>query len=130
MATRNGRTLVVTLMGIHESSEWAARKLLDWGFANDGKVAPIGQLVPPLPEGSTPSASGTPEASADPSASTSSSAPSDRSAASDVTARAPAGVSTAMLGGAGLVAVAVAGASLVGARLRRRDGHDRPEDSP
>jgi serine-type D-Ala-D-Ala carboxypeptidase (penicillin-binding protein 5/6) len=46
-ATRKGRTLLVTLMGIHESSETAARKLLQWGFANADAVTPIGTLVEP-----------------------------------------------------------------------------------
>jgi len=50
-ATRNGHTLVVTLLqgkhGIHRD----AIKLLDWGFAADGKVEPVGQLVDPLPPG-------------------------------------------------------------------------------
>jgi D-alanyl-D-alanine carboxypeptidase (penicillin-binding protein 5/6) len=126
MATRNGTTLIVSLMGIHESSEWAARKLLDWGFANHDKVASIGTLVDPLPEASsTPSSAsaepavpaGTPAASASASA---------RSSASNVTARAPSSISTAMLGGAGLVAVAVGSASLLAARLRRRDTSATP----
>jgi D-alanyl-D-alanine carboxypeptidase (penicillin-binding protein 5/6) len=46
-ATRHGRTLLVTLMGIHESSEAAAKKLLTWGFANADKVTPLGTLVDP-----------------------------------------------------------------------------------
>ncbi len=46
-AQRGGVTLVVSLMGIHEWSEFAAKKLLDWGFANHDKVTPIGTLVDP-----------------------------------------------------------------------------------
>lgn len=46
-ATRGGRTLLVTLMGIRESSEEAAKKLLKWGFANADRVTPIGALVEP-----------------------------------------------------------------------------------
>ncbi len=42
---RNGTNLIVSLMGIHESSESAASKLLDWGFANHDQVTPIGTLV-------------------------------------------------------------------------------------
>lgn len=52
-AERHGRRLIVTLMGIRESSEWAAKKLLRWGFANADTVTPVGQLVEPgspLPE--------------------------------------------------------------------------------
>lgn len=47
-AERGGRTLIVVLMGINERSEVAAKKLLDWGFANASKVTPVGQLVDPL----------------------------------------------------------------------------------
>lgn len=47
-AERDGTTLIVSLMGIKELSADAARKLLDWGFANADKVTPIGTLVPPL----------------------------------------------------------------------------------
>lgn len=46
-ATRNGHTLVVALMGIHEASETAAKKLLTWGFHNSDKVTPVGRLVEP-----------------------------------------------------------------------------------
>lgn len=50
-ATRNGHSLVVTLMQIGESSETAAKALLTWGFRNEPHVAPVGQLVNPvLPE--------------------------------------------------------------------------------
>ena len=47
MARRGDRTVLVTLMGIHEPSADAARKLLSWGFAADGKVTPVGTLVQP-----------------------------------------------------------------------------------
>jgi D-alanyl-D-alanine carboxypeptidase (penicillin-binding protein 5/6) len=46
-ATRGGRTLIVTLMGIRESSEEAAKKLLKWGFANGDQVTPLGTLLEP-----------------------------------------------------------------------------------
>ena len=49
-AERNGRTLIVTLMGIHESSAGAARKALKWGFHNQRKVTAVGVLVNPLTE--------------------------------------------------------------------------------
>ena len=48
-ATRRGRTLIVSLMGIKESSEAAAKKLLSWGFANADRVDSIGVLVEPGP---------------------------------------------------------------------------------
>ena len=43
-AQRDGRTLIVSLMGVKERSEVAARKLLDWGFANAGQITPVGML--------------------------------------------------------------------------------------
>ncbi len=46
-ASRNGHTLIIALM--HSPSLWQpATKLLDWGFAADGKVAPVGTLVDSL----------------------------------------------------------------------------------
>ena len=47
-AERDGRTLIVTLMGIREPSDEAARKLLNWGFKNRDRIVPIGELVEPL----------------------------------------------------------------------------------
>ena len=49
-ASRGGHTIVVTLFQIHEPTETAARSLLNWGFANTGKVTPVGTLVEPLEE--------------------------------------------------------------------------------
>jgi D-alanyl-D-alanine carboxypeptidase (penicillin-binding protein 5/6) len=52
-ATRKGRTLIVTLMGIEEPTESAAKRLLSWGFKNADRVEPVGVLVErgsPLPE--------------------------------------------------------------------------------
>lgn len=46
-AERRGRTLIVALMGINESTEDAATKLLSWGFKNADKVDPVGSLVDP-----------------------------------------------------------------------------------
>jgi D-alanyl-D-alanine carboxypeptidase (penicillin-binding protein 5/6) len=62
-ATRGGHTLVVTLFQIHEPTETAARALLDWGFANRSKVAPVGTLVAPV-EASSPGSTAQATASA------------------------------------------------------------------
>jgi D-alanyl-D-alanine carboxypeptidase (penicillin-binding protein 5/6) len=47
-ARRDGRTLVVTVMNPQAGGRFAvyeeARKLLDWGFRADGRVAPVGSL--------------------------------------------------------------------------------------
>ena len=49
-ARRNGRTLVVTILHCKPLTEMTyAARLLDWGFAEDGKVRPVGTLVGPLP---------------------------------------------------------------------------------
>jgi D-alanyl-D-alanine carboxypeptidase (penicillin-binding protein 5/6) len=49
MARRNGVTLIVTLLHCPALTEVTyAKSLLNWGFALDGKVKPIGTLVPPL----------------------------------------------------------------------------------
>lgn len=48
-AERDGRTMLVTLMGAGRGRVVPdAQALLDWGFANAGKVAPVGTLVEPL----------------------------------------------------------------------------------
>jgi D-alanyl-D-alanine carboxypeptidase (penicillin-binding protein 5/6) len=48
-AERDGRTILVTLMGAPRGTVFpGAERLLDWGFANIGKVAPVGQLVDPV----------------------------------------------------------------------------------
>jgi D-alanyl-D-alanine carboxypeptidase (penicillin-binding protein 5/6) len=46
-ATRGGRTLVVTQMGSVTGSWKPTAALLDWGFANAGRVRPVGRLVSP-----------------------------------------------------------------------------------
>jgi D-alanyl-D-alanine carboxypeptidase (penicillin-binding protein 5/6) len=49
MARRNGVTLIVTVLHCTPLQEIAAgERLLDWGFAMNGKVRPVGELVPPL----------------------------------------------------------------------------------
>jgi serine-type D-Ala-D-Ala carboxypeptidase (penicillin-binding protein 5/6) len=50
IAKRNGVTLIVTLLHCPALTEiTSAEKLLNWGFAEDGKVTPVGTLVSPLP---------------------------------------------------------------------------------
>lgn len=64
-AERDGRTLIVTLMGIREPSDEAARKLLNWGFKNRDRIIPIGELVEPLSEQTTMATSTVTEATPD-----------------------------------------------------------------
>jgi serine-type D-Ala-D-Ala carboxypeptidase (penicillin-binding protein 5/6) len=50
LADRNGVTLIVTELHCTSLQEiTSGEKLLNWGFAMDGKVRPVGTLVPPLP---------------------------------------------------------------------------------
>jgi serine-type D-Ala-D-Ala carboxypeptidase (penicillin-binding protein 5/6) len=54
LARRNGVTLIVTVLHCTPLMEiTAGEKLLSWGFAEDGKVAPVGTLVAPLPSAAT-----------------------------------------------------------------------------
>jgi D-alanyl-D-alanine carboxypeptidase (penicillin-binding protein 5/6) len=49
-AQRNGHTLIVTILHSRPLAEMVyAARLLNWGFAMDGKVRPVGMLVRPLP---------------------------------------------------------------------------------
>jgi serine-type D-Ala-D-Ala carboxypeptidase (penicillin-binding protein 5/6) len=49
-ARRHGHTLIVTILHCKPLTEMTyAAKLLNWGFAMDGKVKPVGDLVRPLP---------------------------------------------------------------------------------
>ncbi|WP_086827404.1 D-alanyl-D-alanine carboxypeptidase family protein [Streptomyces sp. NRRL B-24572] len=60
VAERNGRVLLVTVMNPSSKESHAvyreAARLLDWGFAASGKVTPVGELVPPRSERTTPTA--------------------------------------------------------------------------
>jgi serine-type D-Ala-D-Ala carboxypeptidase (penicillin-binding protein 5/6) len=50
LARRNGVTLIVTIMHCTALQEiTSAVKLLNWGFAMNGRVTPVGTLVNPLP---------------------------------------------------------------------------------
>lgn len=46
-ATRGGRSLIVAQMGSVTGAWQPTAALLDWGFANANKVAPVGRLVDP-----------------------------------------------------------------------------------
>jgi len=49
LARRNGVTLIATVLHCTSLQEiTSAEKLLDWGFAMNGKVRPVGELVSPL----------------------------------------------------------------------------------
>ena len=65
MARRNGVTLIVTILHCTPLTEVSyASKLLNWGFAQDGRARPIGTLVSPIAAApATPAASPKPMAS-------------------------------------------------------------------
>lgn len=44
-AERDGHTLVAALFGIEGNTEATSKQLLDWGFANVGKVTPTGKMA-------------------------------------------------------------------------------------
>ena len=59
MARRHGVTLIVSVLHCTALQEiTAGEKLLSWGFAMDGKVRPVGQLVRPLSANLTASQNG------------------------------------------------------------------------
>src|ERR1700722_3203466 len=68
MPPRHGVTLIVPLLPCPALTEiTAAEKLLDWGFAADGKVSPVGTLVgPQQPPAASPTASASATAAAAP----------------------------------------------------------------
>jgi serine-type D-Ala-D-Ala carboxypeptidase (penicillin-binding protein 5/6) len=50
LARRNGVTLIVTVLHCTSLQEiTSGEQLLNWGFAMDGRIRPVGELVPPLP---------------------------------------------------------------------------------
>ena len=55
-ATRGGHTIIVTLMHANPNFWPQAKQLLDWGFAADGKVVPVGTLVAPVDPNARPAA--------------------------------------------------------------------------
>jgi D-alanyl-D-alanine carboxypeptidase (penicillin-binding protein 5/6) len=67
LARRNGVTLIVTVLHCTSLQEiTSAEQLLDWGFAMNGKVKPVGALVPPLATASQgmPASGGGPDSAA------------------------------------------------------------------
>ncbi|WP_338058708.1 D-alanyl-D-alanine carboxypeptidase [Streptomyces mangrovisoli] len=125
VAERDGHVLLVTVMHPQEDEHnevyKEAAKLLDWGFTADGKVTPVGELVPP--KGAAP-------ASAQPGANPSGQAGGDgaRSPQPDAAGRPvrSGGVGIALGVAGGVLALLAAGAYLVNRRwplpdlMRRR----------
>jgi serine-type D-Ala-D-Ala carboxypeptidase (penicillin-binding protein 5/6) len=53
-AERNGHLIIVSLMHDHPDFWPDARRLLDWGFAADGRTRPVGALAAPAPPNPAP----------------------------------------------------------------------------
>ena len=136
-ATRGGRTLVVTQMGSVTGSWKPTAALLDWGFANADKVAPVGRLVvagegtgPPTPQASLTSL---PDGSAStttetPATGTPAASPLTASGSASATAAAPSAAGTDRTS---LVTVSALGALLTAtiAGLLIRHRRRRPDPS-
>lgn len=118
-AERKGRTLIVALMGISESTEAAATKLLSWGFKNADRVEPVGLLVEPNTVATAERSAG---AKADDPASAPDSEPSSDSTAAATSADLAPGETTSAsvlpLGIVGVVILVLAGGGAL--VLRRR----------
>jgi len=114
MARRHGVTLIVTLLHCPALTEIkSAEKLLDWGFAADGKVTPVGTLVGPLqPPAASHAASPAASPAARPAATGAARGPAHPPAAADPSVLAAAGFSCA--------AVLVAGLGFAYSRRRSR----------
>ena len=115
-AKRNGRTVLVTVMnpqsGELDAVYTEAGKLLDWGFAADGKVGPVGSLdiaLAPAVHTTRPSASPTADR-----------APGGPLNASAGTGGPGAGLSWTEAGAAGAVVLFAAGGTVLVTRRRRR----------
>ncbi|GAB3067077.1 hypothetical protein GCM10027053_33220 [Intrasporangium mesophilum] len=126
-ATRGGRTLVVAQMGSVTGSWKPTAALLDWGFANAGRVTPVGRLVSPgeaTPPSATTATAATPSAGpATPAAGITTPPPSSVELA--VASLVGSGRGSLLLVGGGAFAVlVVAIATILGVRRarRRREG--------
>jgi D-alanyl-D-alanine carboxypeptidase (penicillin-binding protein 5/6) len=131
MATRHGVTLIVTLLHAPALTEiTSAESLLNWGFAADGKVTPVGTLVGPLlPPSASPAATAAATAAAGP------------PGRADVVSRSHSVASPSVLAAAGFSCAAVLAAALGFVYSRRQrprasragrspDGPGRPERRP
>ncbi|MET9493235.1 D-alanyl-D-alanine carboxypeptidase [Streptomyces sp. NPDC006552] len=106
VAERNNKVLLVTVMHPDTKESHAVYKetarLLDWGFQADGKVTPVGTLVPP--KSAEPSASATAQGDA---------GPAKPAAHAAVSTKHSGGIGTALAIAAGALAVLAAAAFTV-----------------
>jgi len=125
MARRNGVTLIVTVLHCTSLQEiTSGEKLLNWGFAMDGKVRPVGQLVPPLRTVATSYTESRPAAGAAgparPHDAARAGRPASAKAAAATAPAAPAMPTLPLAAGGGLLVVAAIGAGWLSRRRKRR----------
>ncbi len=127
MARRHGVTLIVTVLHCTSQKEiTAGEQLLSWGFAMDGKVRPVGELVRPLPA-LTAKRVKPAESTARPApagAATGAGGAPARAAARPAVSLAAASLAA----GAGVIIVIVLSAGWLGRRRRPADPGHRPAD--
>ncbi len=133
MARRHGVTLIVTVLHCTALQEiTTGEELLNWGFAMDGKVRPVGELVPPLPAVTTGSAkrhgAATAAGHVRPPAATKAGRLTATGTAADVAPAAPAVPVFPLAAGGGLLAVAAIAAGWL--FRRRRRGPEAPAPAP
>ncbi|WP_329040136.1 D-alanyl-D-alanine carboxypeptidase family protein [Streptomyces sp. NBC_00178] len=113
IAERDGKVLLVTVMNPSADESHAVYKeaahLLDWGFAADGKVTPVGELVPPKSAVTGPAKDSAPAAGAG-------KAEKKHAATTAAAASGSSGVWTALSIVGGLLVVLAAGVFLVNRR--------------
>jgi serine-type D-Ala-D-Ala carboxypeptidase (penicillin-binding protein 5/6) len=122
MARRGGTTLIVAELHCPALTEiTSAEKLLNWGFAQDGKVSAVGTLVAPLP-GAPPGASASASASSPAMASGRAGGQAARAEAArgETASRSGLGNGPVLAAGLALVVLVAAGAAIALLRRRRR----------
>jgi serine-type D-Ala-D-Ala carboxypeptidase (penicillin-binding protein 5/6) len=124
LARRNGVTLIVTVLHCTSLQEiTSAEQLLNWGFAMNGRVRPVGMLVPPL---AAPSQASHPQRHGD---------PGTAAAAVAVTPEpGPLGTASLAIGGVAFAAIGLGGFAVMrrrtaAARSRRSEPDAQRADS-
>ncbi|HUA29013.1 MAG TPA: D-alanyl-D-alanine carboxypeptidase [Streptosporangiaceae bacterium] len=133
MARRGGVTLIVTVLHCTSLQEiTSGEKLLNWGFAMDGRVRPVGQLVSPLHAVATSYASSGSAATAAGLARPHDATRAGRLAdtrAADAEPAAPSVPTVPLAVGGGLLAIAAIGAGWL-ARRRKQPRRDQIQREP
>ena len=119
-AGRNGHRLIVALMHAQPLVWHDAAALLDWGFANEDKVTPVGTLVDPVPPFVAPTAVPSTPPSANVTSPAVAAAAGPAPEAAGTAAASATSIPIALVGGIG-GGVLLAGVVALGISRRRRD---------